>query len=66
MLPLLKDNGAGGCPKEKVMFKKCKVEKKNLKKKKDKNNKNEKKGKKKEFKKKDKKGKIKNCFISTK
>jgi len=29
VLTLLKEKGAGGCPKEKVMSKKCKVEKKN-------------------------------------
>ena len=33
-LKLLKEKGAGGCPQEKKLFKKCKVDKKNKKKKK--------------------------------
>jgi hypothetical protein len=28
VLPLVKEKGAGGCPKEKAMFKKCKRENK--------------------------------------
>ena len=31
-LKLLKEKGAGGCPQEKKLFKKCKVDKKNKKK----------------------------------
>ena len=33
-LKLVKENGVGGCPQEKNLFKKCKVDKKNKKKKK--------------------------------
>ena len=38
-LPLVEENGSGGCPKEKVMSKKCKGEKKNKNKKKKKSKK---------------------------